>query len=155
MKIIALQDITTIRSGKKLVTTNGSFDVLHVGHLRILQEAKRQGDILLVLVNSDASVKLNKGVLRPIVPEIERMEMLSGLACVDYVLKFDEKEVLSLLEKIKPNVHVKGGTFLPERVATEKALVESFGGKHICLPEHIGYSTTNIIQRIQSLGDKQ
>lgn len=144
-KIISLDDIPRIRQGKKLVTTNGTFDILHVAHLRILQEAKRFGDVLLVLVNSDASVRLNKGTGRPIIPEDERMEVLAGLACVDYVLKFGDKEVLSLLEVIKPDVHVKGGTFVPERVAMERELVESYGGKHVCLPEYKGYSVTKII----------
>lgn len=152
MKIVTLEDITKIREGKILVTTNGTFDVLHIGHVRILQEAKSFGDVLLVLVNSDASVKMNKGPTRPIIPESERMEMLAALSCVDYVLKFDEKEVTSLLEKIKPDVHLKGGTFLPERVQAEKSLVESWNGKHVCLEPIGNYSTTNILEKISSLG---
>jgi len=151
MKSITYEDVPTIRKNRTLVTTNGSFDILHVGHLRILQQAKAHGDILLVLVNSDVSVKHNKGDKRPIVPEKERMEMLAGLACVDYVLKFDEKEVLEPLKKIKPDVHIKGGTFLPERIKAERELVESWGGKHLCLGEIPGYSTTHMINTIRSV----
>ena len=151
MKIITYEDIAHIRMNKKLVTTNGSFDILHVGHLRILQQAKALGDVLLVLVNSDSSVKENKSDKRPIISEKERMEMLAGLACVDYVLIFDEKKALAPLRKIKPDVHVKGGTYIPERIQEEKDLVESWGGKHICLGEIAGYSTTNIIEKIREV----
>ena len=151
MKIITYEDIAHIRMNKKLVTTNGSFDILHVGHLRILQQAKALGDVLLVLVNSDSSVKENKSDKRPIISEKERMEMLAGLACVDYVLIFDEKKALDPLRKIKPDVHVKGGTYIPERIQEEKDLVESWGGKHICLGEIAGYSTTNIIEKIREV----
>jgi len=151
MKYITYEDVSRIRHNKKLVTTNGSFDILHVGHLRILQEAKALGDVLLVLVNSDLSVKQNKGDQRPVIPEKERMEMLAGLSCVDYVLKFDDKDVLATLQQIKPDIHVKGGTFIPERIRAEKELVESWGGKHICLGEIAGYSTTDIINRIRSV----
>ena len=151
MKIITYDDIEHIRVNKKMVTTNGSFDILHVGHLRILQQAKALGDVLLVLVNSDSSVKENKSDKRPIISEKERMEMLAGLACVDYVLIFDEKKALDPLRKIKPDVHVKGGTYIPERIQEEKDLVESWGGKHICLGEIAGYSTTNIIEKIREV----
>jgi len=150
-KIITIKDVPKIREGKALVTTNGTFDLLHVAHLKILQKAKKKGDLLLVLVNSDASVKLNKGQSRPIIPEQERMEMLAGLDCVDYIILFNDKEVINTLEKVKPNIHVKGGTFIPERVAGEKSLVESWGGQHICLGEIPGYSSTNILEKIQSL----
>lgn len=148
MRIIDMKKVAEIRKNKTLVTTNGSFDILHVGHLRILQKAKTYGDILLVLLNSDASVKLNKGDSRPIIPEAERMEMLLGLSCVDYILKFNDKEVLSTIEQIKPDVHIKGGTFIPERVEKEKHIVESHGGRHICLGKIGDFSTSNIIEKI-------
>ena len=154
-KCIDFDKIDEIRKGKTLVTTNGSFDVLHVAHLRILQKAKAMGDLLLILLNSDISVKLNKGETRPIVPEEERMELLAGLECVDYILKFDDKEVQGVLEKIKPDVHVKGGTFIPKRVQVEKDLVEKHGGKHICLGKIGEYSTTNLIEKIQDLHQKE
>ena len=148
-KIIAIEDIPRIRQGKTLVTTNGTFDILHLAHVKILQEAKKKGDLLLVLVNSDSSVKVNKGPSRPIITEKERMEMLASLECVDYVLKFDTKEVLTPLEQIKPNVHVKGGTHILERIKAEKDLVESYGGLHLCLGQIGNYSTTDIIEKIR------
>jgi D-glycero-beta-D-manno-heptose 1-phosphate adenylyltransferase len=136
------------RENKILVTTNGSFDVLHTGHLRILQEAKKNGDILLLLLNSDKSVKLNKGEKRPIIPESERAEMLLGLGCVDHVLLFDDKEVINTLKEIKPDIHIKGGTYIPKRVQGEKELIESWGGKHICLGMRGNNSTTDVIRKI-------
>lgn len=148
-KLISLNELKDLRKGKILVTTNGTFDVLHVAHLRILQEARKMGDTLLVLVNSDHSVKENKGDSRPFVPEDERIEMLAGLSCVDFVMKFDDREVTSILEKIKPNVHVKGGTVIAERVEKERQLVESWGGKHICLDKIGEYSSTNLIEKIK------
>lgn len=149
-KIITLKEISRIRQNKILVTTNGTFDLLHVGHLRILQQARNLGDILLVLVNSDASVQQNKGTQRPIIPLAERMEMLAGLSCIDYVISFDEPEVDQILLQIRPDIHVKGGSFIPERIAKEKQLVESYGGRHICLNLIANYSTTQIIEKIKS-----
>lgn len=116
-----------------------------------MQQAKSYGDVLIVLVNSDSSVQANKGKSRPIVPLAERMEMLASLDCVDYVFPFDEPEVMDCLKKIRPNVHVKGGTYIPERVESEKNLVEQFGGKHICLGKIGDYSSTNIIEKIRHL----
>jgi rfaE bifunctional protein nucleotidyltransferase chain/domain len=134
--------------GKKIVTTNGSFDILHIGHVRYLQEAKKSGDVLIILLNSDSSVKSLKGDKRPIIPEQERAEMLASLECVDYVVIFSEDKPLDLLKEVKPNFHVKGGTFVPERIKEEKDLIESWGGKHITLPEIKGLSTTNVINKI-------
>lgn len=151
MKRISVSDLPRIRPHKTLVTTNGTFDILHVAHLRVLQEAKKKGDILLVLVNDDHSVKLNKGPSRPILPLEERLEMLSALACVDYVMSFSEKDVKTILAQIRPDIHIKGGSFVPERIREEKSLVESWGGKHICLEMIGNYSTTNIIEKIKKL----
>lgn len=149
-KIIALKDIPKVRQDKILVTTNGTFDILHVGHLRILQQAKTFGDILLVLVNSDSSVQHNKGPQRPIIPLKERMEMLTGLACVDYVMSFEEPDVLHSLELIQPNFHIKGGTFISERIVAEQQVLAKYGGIHICLDLVGNYSTTQIIEKIKS-----
>ncbi len=148
-RLISLDEIGCLREGKVLVTTNGTFDVLHVAHLRILQEARKLGDMLLVLVNSDRSVKENKGDSRPFVPEDERIELLAGLSCVDFVMKFDDCEVTGTLEKIKPDVHVKGGTVIPERIGREKQFVESWGGRHICLGKIGEYSSTSLIEKIK------
>ena len=112
--------------GKVVVTTNGCFDVLHVGHLRYLQAAQALGDLLVVGVNSDDSVRVLKGENRPLVPEDERAEMLAGLACVDYVTVFPELNPIDLLSAIKPNIHVKGGDYTIEQVI-EREAVESNG----------------------------
>jgi len=149
-KVITLEEISSIRQNKILVTTNGTFDILHVGHLRILQAARNMGDCLLVLINSDVSVQKNKGTGRPIIPLLERMEMLCGLGCVDYVMPFDTTDVLELLKLIQPEIHVKGGTFIQERIAAEQALVASYGGQHICLAQIGNFSTTNLIQKIRA-----
>lgn len=136
------------RAGRRIVTTNGSFDLLHIGHARLLQQARAQGDVLVVLLNSDASVRRFKGSQRPIQPQRERAEMLAALRWVDYVTVFDEDTPLRLLGKIRPHVHVKGGSWLPERIAAEKKLVESCGGTLKLFPMVEEHSTTRLIARI-------
>ena len=134
--------------GKIVVTTNGCFDVLHVGHLRYLQAAQALGDRLVVGVNSDDSVRVLKGENRPLVPADERAEMLAGLACVDYVTIFSELDPIDLLSDIKPNIHVKGGDYTIERVI-EREAVESNGGKVIVGLNVPGKSTTDLIETIR------
>jgi len=136
--------------GKKVVTTNGSFDILHGAHVQILEKAKEQGDVLLVLLNSDSSIRENKGPKRPIIPEAERAFMLAALGCVDHIMVFSDAKVINVLKDLKPSVHVKGGTFIPERIKEEKELVESLGGKYVLLENIEGLSTTNIINKIMS-----
>lgn len=136
------------KEGKIIVTTNGSFDILHWGHVSYLKKAKNQGDILVVLINSDNSIKRAKGEKRPIIPEYERAKMLEALECVDYVSIFNEDTPLRLLELIKPSKHVKGGSFIQNRVNEEKNLIESYGGEHKILELEDGFSTTNIINKI-------
>ena len=104
------------RQGKKIVTTNGCFDVLHVGHVRYLQEAKQMGDILIVAINSDESVRAIKGDKRPLVPEDERAEILAALECVDYVMIFPELDPIQFLRELRPDIHVKGGDYAPDQV---------------------------------------
>jgi len=133
---------------KKIVTTNGSFDILHYAHVNLLEKAKKEGDILIVLLNSDSSIKRNKGEKRPIIPQEERAKMLESLKCVDYVFIFDEDKPLNYLTKIKPDVHVKGGSYLPDRIKEEKELIESWGGKLKMFELEDGFSTTNLIQKI-------
>lgn len=135
-------------SGKKIVHTNGSYDILHVGHVRTLQGARSLGDVLIVSINSDSSIKGFKGPDRPIVAEDERAEMLSALSCVDYVCVFPENDILKTLSIIKPDFQVKGGSFIEERVRAEKELVESWGGSFVGLPIVDGKSTTNIIDKV-------
>ena len=134
--------------GKVVVTTNGCFDVLHVGHLRYLQAAQALGDILVVGVNSDDSVRVLKGENRPLVPADERAEMLAGLGCVDYVTIFPELDPVDLLSAIKPSIHVKGGDYTIERVI-EREAVESNGGKVILGLNVPGKSTTDLIETIR------
>jgi rfaE bifunctional protein nucleotidyltransferase chain/domain len=133
--------------GKIVVTTNGCFDVLHVGHLRYLQTARALGDLLVVGVNSDASVRTLKGENRPLIPEDERAEMLAGLECVDYVTIFPELNPIALLSILKPNVHVKGGDYKIEQII-EREVVEKNDGKVIVGLNVPGKSTTDLIQRI-------
>jgi len=133
---------------KIVVTTNGTFDVLHLAHVHLLQKAKEQGDILIVLINSDASVKRNKGEKRPIVPEQERAGMLASLDCVDYVMIFDEDKPLNLLSKIKPNIHIKGGSFIQERIQEEQDLLAQWDGEFKSFELEEGLSTTKIIEKI-------
>lgn len=135
------------KQGKKIVFTNGCFDILHVGHLRYMNEAKRQGDILIVGVNSDASVKRLKGPTRPINSEIDRAEMLSGLKAIDFTVIFTEDTPLNLIDEIKPNIHVKGGDYKKEELPETK-IVEKHGGEVRILSFIEGKSTTNIVNKI-------
>ena len=134
-------------NGNVVVTTNGCFDVLHLGHLRYLQAARQLGDLLVVAVNSDSSVRELKGENRPLVPEDERAEMLAGLECVDYVVIFPESTPIELLSELKPNIHVKGGDYKLEQLV-EKEVVEKNGGKVIVGLNVPGKSTTNLIEVI-------
>jgi rfaE bifunctional protein nucleotidyltransferase chain/domain len=140
------------KADKKIVTTNGCFDIIHVGHVRYLNEAKKLGDILIVGVNSDKSTKMNKGNDRPIIPEDERMEMLAALESVDYVFKFDDKIPNAWIEKIKPDIHVKSGdkSYGIEQ-CIERFSVEKCGGKVVLLPKVGSKSTTNIIEKIKNM----
>ena len=133
--------------GIKLVFTNGCFDILHLGHVRYLREAKKLGDILIIGVNSDDSVTALKGPGRPYVSEMERAEILASLECVDFVTVFHELRPDNLIKLIRPDVHVKGGDYkvadLPER-----KVVEALGGKVVVIPPIRGRSTTNIVAKI-------
>ncbi len=135
--------------GKIIVTTNGSFDILHSGHVATLQKAKSKGDFLIVLLNSDSSVKQLKGPKRPIIPEVERAKLLAALTCVDFVVLFDEEKVLRPLARIKPDIHVKGGTFEEARIKEEKELMTKLGGSFQTFEIVDIRSTTNIIDTIR------
>src|SRR3989344_6206190 len=136
-------------SHKKIVTYNGNFDILHLGHLKSIQEAKRQGDVLVILINSDASIKLYKGPNRPIMPEGERAETLALINEVDYVILFDEINPKKVLSEIAPNVHCNGSDWGENCV--ERSVVEENGGEIYILSWEKGLSTTNIIKRIINL----
>lgn len=132
---------------KKIVSTNGCFDLLHVGHIRYLQEAKKLGDILWVGVNSDRSVKAIKGPDRPLNSQLDRAEVLAALDCVDYVTVFDEDTPVEFLKLLKPNLHVKGGDYNGVEIP-EKKVVESHGGEVKFLKFVEGYSTTKILEML-------
>lgn len=141
------------REGKTVVFTNGCFDILHIGHVRYLQDARALGDILVVGVNSDDSVRRLKGPDRPVVPEFERVEILSALECVDYVTLFTEDTPIELILALKPDIHVKGGDYRPEDLPEAEA-VRKVGGRIEIVPytstETQGRSTTNLIGKIIS-----
>jgi rfaE bifunctional protein nucleotidyltransferase chain/domain len=136
------------RKPPRVVFTNGCFDILHVGHSRYLKDAKALGEILVVGVNTDASVKrLGKGDDRPIQNEKDRVELISALAAVDYAVLFDEDTPLELIESVGPDVLVKGGDWKPEQIVGSK-FVLARGGEVKSLPFHPGHSTTSLLERI-------
>ena len=136
--------------GKRIVFTNGCFDLMHIGHTRYLQAAKALGDVLVVGVNSDASVRrLAKAPDRPIVPEAQRAEVLAALACVDYVGIFDEPDPLELITAVQPDILVKGGDWAIDRIVG-RDVVEAHGGIVTTIPLVPGLSTTGLLQHIRS-----
>jgi len=136
-------------AGRRIVFTNGVFDILHPGHLRYLQAARRHGDLLIVGLNSDASVRRNKGPERPINPEAERAEVLEALECVDAVSIFDEDTPADIIRRVQPDILVKGADWPADQIVGRE-IVEARGGRVILEPVEQGYSTTDIINRIRS-----
>jgi len=134
--------------GKRLVFTNGCFDILHVGHVRYLQSARALGDALLVAINSDRSVRELKGAGRPVMNEQERAEMLAALGAVDYVTVFDDTSPRALIAEILPDILVKGGDYQPDEIHGREE-VEAAGGRVMSLPFVEGASTSSIIERIK------
>jgi D-beta-D-heptose 7-phosphate kinase/D-beta-D-heptose 1-phosphate adenosyltransferase len=143
------KNISQYRGRKKIVFTNGCFDLLHVGHVRYLAEAKSLGDVLVVGINSDVSVKKLKGPQRPVQSESDRAEILSCLSSVDIVVIFNEDTPLELIKKVRPDLLVKGGDWKPEQIIGSD-FVMSYGGKVKSLQFIEGKSTTNIIQKSQN-----
>jgi len=140
------------RAGRWVVFTNGCFDLLHPGHVRCLAEARALGDVLIVAVNSDRSVRAIKGPERPLVPEQDRAEVLAALAAVDYVTIFDEPTPRELISRVLPNLLVKGADWAPGEVVGRRE-VEAAGGRVVSIPLAPGYSTTKLVERIRSAGD--
>jgi rfaE bifunctional protein nucleotidyltransferase chain/domain len=134
--------------GEKVVTTNGVFDVLHVGHARYLQAARALGDLLVVGINTDAGTRRLKGPERPFVLEDERAELIAALGCVDYVTLFDEHTPEAWLAAIRTDIHTKGGDYDPAALP-ETVIVERGGGRVVTLPFVAGRSTTNLVDRIR------
>ena len=136
------------QQGKKIVFTNGCFDILHVGHVRYLTAAKNFGDVLIVGLNTDQSVKKLKGDSRPVNNEKDRAEVLLGLKAVDYVVFFGEQTAENLISEVKPDVYAKGGDYTLETLPEAK-IVQSYGGKVEFIQLVAGKSTTNIINKIK------
>jgi len=149
-KIKSKKEISNIanelrENGKKIVTTNGAFDLLHSGHLKSIETAKSLGDVLIVCLNSDESVRRYKSPLRPIISEKHRARMLAALTNVDYVVIFEEDDPRSILESIKPNIHVKSKSGYK---GIEKEVVEKYGGEIRLIDDVAGLSTTDIVKKI-------
>lgn len=152
-KVKSLDDLKRIadqarRDGKTVVLTNGCFDLLHRGHVHILREAKALGDILIVAINSDRSVKAIKGPSRPVLSESDRTELLAAMEMVDYVALFDEPDPYDLIAAVRPNVLVKGGDWGSDQIVGAD-IVKRNGGKVAVIPYLKGFSTTEIIERIR------
>ncbi len=151
-KIIDHENLTPIlddlrKEGKKIVFTNGCFDLLHVGHLRYLKQAREEGDLLVLGLNSDRSVRELKGETRPLLPQEERAEMMAALSMIDYIVIFDERTPLNLIKELRPDILVKGGDWKREDIVGGKE-VEASGGRVVVVPEIPGRSTSNLIDEI-------
>jgi rfaE bifunctional protein nucleotidyltransferase chain/domain len=136
------------RQGLTVVSTNGCFDVLHAGHLDSLSRAAAFGDVLVVLINSDDSVRRSKGPTRPVNPQAARASLVEALAPVDYVCIFEQDDPAQVLAELKPDVHCKGEEYADEAMVPERAVVERFGGRMEFLPRTIDVSTTAVLARL-------
>lgn len=135
------------REEKSIVFTNGCFDLLHRGHVTYLEAARALGDILIVAVNSDRSVRALKGPTRPLTPAEDRAHVLAALACVDCVVEFDDDTAERLVQRLRPDIYVKGGDYASNE-PVEAAVVRAYGGSVRILPFTSGFSTTDLVQRI-------
>lgn len=154
-KLFSIADLTLVieklkAQGKRVVFTNGCFDLIHTGHTRYLLEARKAGTHLIVAVNSDSSVSRLKGEKRPVIPLQERMEILAGFFFVDFVTSFDELDPYNVIRQLKPNVLIKGGDWPVEKIIG-RDIVEAEGGEVFTIPQIPGRSTTGIIERILKL----
>ena len=134
-------------AGERVALTNGTFDLVHIGHLRALEGARVHGDLLVVGVNSDASVRSYKAPNRPIVPEAERAELIAGLGCVDYVVIFEEPTAERLLAAVRPDVYVKGADYATKPLP-ERPTVEAYGGTVVLVDLEAGHSTTDLVTEV-------
>ena len=141
------------RQGRRIVFTNGVFDLLHPGHIRYLRAARALGDVLIVGINSDRSVRRNKGPARPITPQAERAELLAAVEAVDAVVIFDEDTPANVIVAVQPDVLVKGADW-PANQIVGRDTVEAGGGRVVLVPVEEGYSTTSIVERIKN-GSRQ
>jgi len=135
-------------AGRRVVFTNGVFDLLHPGHVRYLQAARAEGDTMIIAINSDRSVSAIKGPTRPITPQNERAEVLGALACVDAVVVFDEDTPFDIISAVQPDVLVKGADWAEDKIVGRE-VVEARGGRVVRMPIEQGWSTTGIIKSLQ------
>ncbi|MCD6459588.1 D-glycero-beta-D-manno-heptose 1-phosphate adenylyltransferase [bacterium] len=154
-KIKSIDDVKPIlatikNNGKKIIFTNGCFDLLHIGHIRYLNECKKAGDILVIGINTDESIKQNKGDLRPITPLAERCELLAALEMVDFVVPFNEKTPADIIKTLKPDVLIKGADYSLDNIVGKDDVL-SWGGSVFTIPLIKGKSTKNIIRKIVDL----
>jgi D-glycero-beta-D-manno-heptose 1-phosphate adenylyltransferase len=141
--------IAGLRAGRRVALTNGCFDVLHVGHVRLIADARVHGDLLIVALNTDESTRANKGPDRPMVPLAERMEIIASLRGVDFVTSFGEPDAGALLRALRPDVHVKGTDWTAETVP-ERAVVESYGGRIAICGDAKTHSSTALIEKARA-----
>lgn len=141
------------KHGRRVVFTNGVFDLLHPGHVRYLQTARSLGDLLIVAINSDRSVRANKGPSRPIMPEQERAEVLEALEAVDVVVVFDQETPQIIIDRIRPNILVKGADWA-ENAIVGRETVEADGGKVVRVPIEAGWSTSAIVLKAQAITNR-
>jgi rfaE bifunctional protein nucleotidyltransferase chain/domain len=159
-KIVSAEGLAAIQKkmreeGRKLVLTNGCFDLLHPGHVRYLQTARTLGDALAVAINGDQSVRALKGEGRPLNPEADRAEIVAALGCVDHVVVFPEVRATHLLETVRPSIYVKGGDYTSETLdAEERAALENAGAEIRILPFEKGQSTSALIERMKRRSDE-
>jgi len=147
VKLRTIEELPGLTSGRKVVLANGCFDILHVGHVRYLEGARKLGDVLVVAINSDRSVRALKGDDRPILNENERVALVSALRCVDHVVVFDEGDVTRVLDVLKPSVHAKG-TDYTEATVPEREQVLAYGGQVRITGDPKDHSTRDVIRRI-------
>jgi D-glycero-beta-D-manno-heptose 1-phosphate adenylyltransferase len=154
-KRVALEDLPRLRASatatrRTIALANGVFDLFHVGHLRYLEGAKREADLLVVAVNSDASTRANKGPDRPVVPEVERAEIVAALACVDHVVLFDSTDVVPVIRALRPDVQVKGTDYTLDTIP-EAEEVRAYGGRVAVAGDPKDHSTSELVDRLARL----
>jgi len=154
MKLRRLEELPDQLRGQKVVLANGCFDILHVGHVRYLEAAKKMGDALVVAINSDRSVRELKGPGRPILTEDERVELVSALQCVDHVLVFDEPDASRVLDVLRPAIHAKGTDYTEETVP-ERRQVIAYGGTVRIAGDPKDHSTRDVIKRIRETSGRK
>ena len=160
-KLRTMDELSAMRAqwreqGKKVVWTNGIFDLLHAGHIRSLRDAKALGDVLVVGINSDSSARRFKGPSRPLMCQEDRAEVLSALEMVDYLVIFDESEPSAPLARLQPDIHCKGEEYANgKRPVPEREVVEGYGGSIRFLPLHRGRSTTGLMERIRAAAENE